>query len=289
MGDQSNPNADLDPAFFSILSSPDGSDDQLNVFRQLLDEVKGDAEDIKEANTKLTYIKNKQKTKKPLTIEELTNCLVFAKAFNQRTASRSNKQGPLAELQSSNQYEPSDQSRTLFGIDRFYAKRVHMGPGIQRKCCDAIVLEVDTSGKTFGRQCRRAPSEVQAREKSKQDLCKQHRCIDDQLRYKTLSSDIVLTNGVVPPTKQTEIQEMFYDVVNMLQSSGNDQNSIREIRKFISKHDERRQKVFVEQVRIGIGQITQCLLNRPGITEQTLDASDLSDADEKESLCDADE
>jgi hypothetical protein len=269
---------------------------QLTEYTQLVKQVNAKQNLIDIANE---FLVDEQRNTGSLTVDVDILAELLRETIDQDTDVIGNNDGTiddedLAQRQGQRQNNSgtpaSKQRNTSYSI---YPKRTK-----GQECCDAIVLEVGDGGNSFGRQCRRKPRPNT--DGLKQGLCTQHQCTQDQLRYSTYSEARGLgplkpDGDPQPVSKRTEIQSMFSDAVELLsKNEGNDSRSIATLRKYINAQNAKRQRVYVEQVRIGIGQITQCLLDRPPtVTEEsltTLMAGEQEvgeqEAEEQEDLCD---
>jgi hypothetical protein len=264
-------------------------------YQNLLKKVRVDATLVGKANISLDFEKKQNNEIGIPMLEKILSEVLEGKQEADLDDLDADQLSGLAVLEGTPvKVEVSAASKQTVPMYKVYAKRP---PGPNRKlCCDAIVLE-HKDGKIFGRQCRRSSSSILTGvdvDAAKQGLCKQHQCNQDQIRYATMDIHRI-SEGDAPVTTasgRTEIQDMFCTVVTMLKNNeGDNKHSVDEIQRFMRKRSDRIKKAYVEQVRIGLGQITQYITDRPSstITAEQLSQIQLFDEKDTEDLCDESE
>jgi hypothetical protein len=163
----------------------------------------------------------------------------------------------------------------------------------QAECCDAIVLEVTDNGDTIGRQCRRRPAPLQSDDNTKSGMCKQHQCTKDQLRYGGAggysSTGNKLQSGPQPARKKSEIEDLFSNALELMKKNKNkDTQSVERIRAFMKDRSQKLHQLYTEQVKIGIGQLTEAWTMNALVSQNSLDTLTAPADEFIEGLCDAD-
>jgi hypothetical protein len=258
MGDESK----LNKMFFI----PD--EDQTDVYKKLLDDVRLYVPTLKKAND---LISQNQTVGGDMTIDDFEQILRKAIALTPKDK-RNNSTDADSSSHANRQTDPRARGVQAGVNTKEYPIFARRPPDTTTKkdCCDAIVLEVGTAGRTFGRQCRR-PASLTSVNAATKGLCKQHQCTPGQRRYDNLpgSFGYVGNGNLQPDPKKTQIQTMFSNAVELLvDNAGKDTNSIKLVKKFLQDHNAKVQMAHNEQVRIGISQMIQASEDRPNIMKE---------------------